>query len=213
MALPGVERAELIAPAESAKRLEQALGADAALLDGVELDALPGSVEVTLAPGVRDVIAMSPTLRALRGTSGVDDVVLEPARDAIAAPRRARSVRSRGPPRACSRCSRSSSRSRRSACGSSAIARSAGACTCSGRPGLRGRADRARGRAARRDRGGARGDRVWIGVARCGDAIALSALSIEIGFPAASAVLAFVTLGAAAGLVGGGLAGGARVAR
>jgi cell division protein FtsX len=80
-ALPGVERAELIAPAESARRLQQALGADTALLDGVELGSLPSSVEVTLAPGVRDVVAMSPTVRALRGAPGVDDVVVEDGGD------------------------------------------------------------------------------------------------------------------------------------
>jgi len=77
--LPGVERAELVAAADSAARLQQALGADSALLEGVELASLPASVEVTLAPGVRDVIAMSPTMRALRGTPGVDDVVVEDA--------------------------------------------------------------------------------------------------------------------------------------
>ncbi|HEX7701274.1 MAG TPA: permease-like cell division protein FtsX, partial [Kofleriaceae bacterium] len=70
----GVDHAELVAPADAAKRLERALGADAALLDGVDLASLPPTVEVTLAPGVRDVLAMSPLLRALRGTPGVDDV-------------------------------------------------------------------------------------------------------------------------------------------
>ena len=77
----GVDHAELVPPAEAAKRLERALGADAALLDGVDLASLPATVEVTLAPGVRDVIAMSPTLRALRGTPGVDDVVVEDGGD------------------------------------------------------------------------------------------------------------------------------------
>lgn len=77
--LPGVERAELVTATDSAARLQQALGADSQLLEGVELASLPASVEVTLAPGVRDVIAMSPTVRALRGTPGVDDVVVEDA--------------------------------------------------------------------------------------------------------------------------------------
>lgn len=75
--LPGVERADLVGAAESAARLEQALGADSALLDGVDLASLPASIEVTLAPGVRDVVAMSPTVRALRGAPGIDDVVVE----------------------------------------------------------------------------------------------------------------------------------------
>ena len=79
--LPGVERAELVPPAESARRLQLALGADTALLDGVELGSLPASVEVVLAPGVRDVVAISPTVRALRDAPGVDDVVVEDAGD------------------------------------------------------------------------------------------------------------------------------------
>ncbi|HEY5948134.1 MAG TPA: permease-like cell division protein FtsX [Kofleriaceae bacterium] len=77
--LPGVERAELVTAADSAARLQQALGADSQLLEGVELASLPASVEVTLSPGMRDVIAMSPTVRALRGTPGVDDVIVEDA--------------------------------------------------------------------------------------------------------------------------------------
>ncbi len=77
--LPGVEHAELVAPEESAKRLQQALGADTKLMDGVDPCSLPASVEVTLAPGVRDVVAMSPTVRALRGAPGVEDVVLDEA--------------------------------------------------------------------------------------------------------------------------------------
>ena len=75
--MPGVERAELVAPEETGVRLQRALGGDAALLDGVDPASLPESVEVTLAPGVRDVVAMSPTVRALRGTAGVEDVVIE----------------------------------------------------------------------------------------------------------------------------------------
>ena len=80
-ALPGVEHAELVPPAESARRLQQALGADTSLLEGVELGSLPASVEVTLAPGVRDVVTISPTVHALRGAQGVDGVVLEDGGD------------------------------------------------------------------------------------------------------------------------------------
>ncbi|MGE0547674.1 MAG: cell division protein FtsX [Kofleriaceae bacterium] len=79
--LPGVEHADLVSPAETTERLRRALGADAALLDGVEPASLPASVEVTLAPGVREVVAMSPTVRALHGAPGVDDVVVEDAGD------------------------------------------------------------------------------------------------------------------------------------
>lgn len=79
--MPGVERAELVPSEETGKRLQRALGGDAALLDGVDPASLPESVEVTLAPGVRDVVAMSPTVRALRGTAGVEDVVIEDGGD------------------------------------------------------------------------------------------------------------------------------------
>lgn len=80
-ALPGVERAELVSSQESARRLQQALGGDATLLDGIEVESLPSSVEVTLAPGVRDVVAFSPTVRALRDAPGVDDVIVEDGGD------------------------------------------------------------------------------------------------------------------------------------
>lgn len=79
--LAGVEAAQLVPAAESMRRLERALGGDPSLLDGVEPDSLPASVEVTLAPGVRDVVAMSPTVRALRGSPGVDDVIVEDGGD------------------------------------------------------------------------------------------------------------------------------------
>jgi len=79
--LRGVESAELVPPAESARRLVRALGPDPALLDGVDPAGLPASVEVKLAPGVRDVVAMSPTVRALRGAPGVADLVVEDAGD------------------------------------------------------------------------------------------------------------------------------------
>lgn len=75
--LRGVERAELVPAAESARRLTRALGSEPALLDGVDLASLPASVEVTLAPGVRDVAALSPTVRALRAAPGVADIAIE----------------------------------------------------------------------------------------------------------------------------------------
>jgi len=80
-ALRGVERAELVSAEESSRRLARALGSDQALLEGVDVASLPASVEVTLAPGVRDVVAMSPTVRALRGAPGVAEVVVDPAAD------------------------------------------------------------------------------------------------------------------------------------
>jgi len=89
--LRGVERAEFVSAAESARRLLAALGPEPALLSGLDPAALPASVELALAPGVRDVVAMSPSVRALRGAAGVADVVVD---DAAADPAGAASVRS-----------------------------------------------------------------------------------------------------------------------
>jgi cell division protein FtsX len=80
-ALRGVLRVEVVPAAESARRLVAALGEAPALLEGVDVASLPASVEVALAPGVRDVVAMSPTVRALRGAPGVADVVVDDPAD------------------------------------------------------------------------------------------------------------------------------------
>ncbi len=75
--LPGALRVELVPAPESQRRLVAALGSEPALRAGIDVAALPASVEVTLAPGVRDVIAMSPSVGALRGAPGVADVVVD----------------------------------------------------------------------------------------------------------------------------------------
>lgn len=79
--LSGIEKVELVTAQESAKRLVGSLGKGAPMLEGVDIEALPSSVEVTLAPGVRDVVAMSPIVRELRGTTGVSEVVVEDTED------------------------------------------------------------------------------------------------------------------------------------
>jgi len=75
--VPGVEQVEVVAPAETARRLQQALGPDSTLLDGVDVATLPPSLEVVLAPGTRDVLEMSPTMHALRAAPGVVDIAIE----------------------------------------------------------------------------------------------------------------------------------------
>jgi len=79
--LSGIEKVELVTPQESARRLVGSLGSGAPMLEGVDVESLPASVEVTLAPGVRDVVAMSPIVRELRGTTGVSEVVVEDTED------------------------------------------------------------------------------------------------------------------------------------
>jgi cell division transport system permease protein len=75
--LHGVEAVELVSAEESARRLVASMGSDAALLEGVDVASLPASIEVKLARGVRDVVAMSPTVRALTNGPGVAEVVIE----------------------------------------------------------------------------------------------------------------------------------------
>ena len=75
--LSGIEKVELVTPQESARRLVGSLGSGAPMLEGVDIQSLPASVEVTLAPGVRDVVAMSPIVHELRGATGVSEVVVE----------------------------------------------------------------------------------------------------------------------------------------
>jgi len=73
-ATPGIEAVEVVGSDEAARRLRASLGGKDDLLAGVDAAALPMSLEITLAPGVRDVAAASPLVDALRATDGVDDV-------------------------------------------------------------------------------------------------------------------------------------------
>jgi cell division transport system permease protein len=78
-ALGGVTRVETVAPDEALRRLRTALAADQALLDGVEPETMPASIEASLEPGLENVLPMSPTFAALRRHPAVEDVVIEPA--------------------------------------------------------------------------------------------------------------------------------------
>ncbi len=73
-AVDGVEAALVVSNAEAADRLRAALGAHDELLEGVDPATLPLSIEVTLAPGVADVIGQSPLLAELRAAGAVEDV-------------------------------------------------------------------------------------------------------------------------------------------
>lgn len=81
---PGVERVELIEASETRSRLAATLG-EPALLDAIDATALPRSIEVELAAGLRDVVGLGTTLREFGSEPGVADVVLEdPQADRIA---------------------------------------------------------------------------------------------------------------------------------
>jgi cell division transport system permease protein len=80
-ALHGVTAVEWVPADETGRRLVSSLGADAALLEGVDVTSLPASIEVKLAPGVREVVMMSPTVRALAQTPNVVEVAVENAEE------------------------------------------------------------------------------------------------------------------------------------
>jgi cell division transport system permease protein len=200
----GVERAELVAPADAAKRLERALGADAALLDGVDLASLPATVEVTLAPGVRDVISMSPLLGALRANPGVEDVIVEDGGAAATSTDTLAIVR---------------------AFVYAGAALLAGLAIVVVLAATRMRLDRDRQEHAVLHLLGASPMFSIVPAALAGAVLGLVASlgaslivwigidQFDLGMPAAGAILLFLACGAGLGLVGGGLAGVARVAR
>jgi cell division transport system permease protein len=73
-AVDGVEAALVVSTADAADRLRAALGTHDALLEGVDPATLPLSIEVTLAPGLADVIGQSPLMAELRAAGAVEDV-------------------------------------------------------------------------------------------------------------------------------------------
>lgn len=74
--LPGVEKVRQVAPDEAYGRLRRSLGDRADLLDGVDEDLLPRSIEVSFKNGVSDILRVHPVYARLRGTEGVEDVEL-----------------------------------------------------------------------------------------------------------------------------------------
>jgi cell division transport system permease protein len=74
--LPGVLAVNSVSAHEAWERLKRAMGERADLLAGVEEGWLPGSIEVTLKPGVADVLRAHPAFERLRHSAGVDDVEL-----------------------------------------------------------------------------------------------------------------------------------------
>ncbi len=74
--LPGVVGVRTVDAHEAWTRLRRSLGARADLLDGVEEGFLPASIEVSLKPGVAEVLRAHPAFEKLRHTAGVEDVEL-----------------------------------------------------------------------------------------------------------------------------------------
>ena len=72
--LPGVASARTVTGAEAHARLAKSLGERAALLDGIEDDLLPTSVELSFHDGVTDTAGLTKELDRLRHAPGVEDV-------------------------------------------------------------------------------------------------------------------------------------------
>jgi cell division transport system permease protein len=71
-----IEKVDYVPPDQALTRLEASLGTRKDLLAGIEVGYLPASLEVTLAPGARQVAEASPLVAKLRATPGVEEVEL-----------------------------------------------------------------------------------------------------------------------------------------
>lgn len=72
--LAGVERAEWVGKEQALERFRRRLGGEAALLEGLEDNPLPASVEVEVAPSHRSSEGLARLREALAGTEGVAEV-------------------------------------------------------------------------------------------------------------------------------------------
>lgn len=74
--LPGVAKVQEVPPQQAYDRLRKSLGDRSDLLDGIEEDLLPRSIEVSFRAGVGDILRVHPIYARLRNTEGVEDVEL-----------------------------------------------------------------------------------------------------------------------------------------
>jgi cell division transport system permease protein len=72
--LEAVEWAEVVSPELALERLRDELGAE--VMDGIDATALPASIELGFAPGIRDVALAHPVVERLMATDGIEDVEL-----------------------------------------------------------------------------------------------------------------------------------------
>src|SRR5262249_26278002 len=72
--LPGVAAVRTVDHHEAWQRLRRSLADRGPLLDGVDDGLLPSSIEVTLKPGVAEVLRAHPAFERLRQLPGVDEV-------------------------------------------------------------------------------------------------------------------------------------------
>jgi hypothetical protein len=72
--LPEVEKVEFVSRAEALKRFKKRLADDADLLEGVDPDILPASLEITLKEGSRNRVGVSALVTRLRHNTGFSDL-------------------------------------------------------------------------------------------------------------------------------------------
>jgi len=72
--VPGVDAVRRVRPAEAYRRLQENLGAEAHLLQGVEERFLPDSIEVRLREGLWPLARVSPLVERLRQTPAIAEV-------------------------------------------------------------------------------------------------------------------------------------------
>lgn len=70
----GVESVRLVSKQEAMRRFREGVGRGAALLDGLEENPLPASLEITLVPAQRSPAGMAVVVEALTGLPGIDDL-------------------------------------------------------------------------------------------------------------------------------------------
>jgi cell division transport system permease protein len=70
----GVESARVVTPAEALERFRAGVGRGSALLEGLEENPLPASLELTLAPASRSAQGMARAVGALEGIPGVAEL-------------------------------------------------------------------------------------------------------------------------------------------
>ena len=74
VALAGVSRVRFVSPGEGLQRLRTQLGADAAILDGLERNPLPASFELELETSMRSPAALEALAERVRTSAGIAEV-------------------------------------------------------------------------------------------------------------------------------------------
>lgn len=77
--LGGALGVEVVSPADTLSRLRIALAGEQSLLEGIEPESMPASIEVSLAPGVEEVLPLSPAIASLRRHPAVEQVAVQAA--------------------------------------------------------------------------------------------------------------------------------------